>query len=163
MNVSQAGGLALLQAHAGRSGPVRRWAQRGFTLIEVMIVVAIVAILAAIALPSYDEYVKRGQIVAGITPLADMGAKMEQHFQDKRKYDGACTANSIAPVPAATPRFMYSCIPATSTFTVTATGRGSMNGFIFVLNEKGERTTTGAGSGWTRGTNCWSIRKDGSC
>lgn len=163
MKVSQAVRIPLTRVHTGCSGPVRRWMQRGFTLIEVMIVVAIVAILAAIALPSYDEYVKRGQIVAGITPLADMGAKMEQHFQDKRKYDGACAANSIAPVPAATPRFVYSCSPATSTFTVTATGRGSMDGFIFVLNEKGERTTAGAGSGWTEGTNCWSVRKDGSC
>lgn len=140
-----------------------RFGQRGFTLIEVMIVVAIVAILAAIALPSYSDYIKRGQIVEGITPLADMGAKMEQHFQDKRKYDGACEASSIAPAPAHTSRFEYRCSPGASTFTVTATGKGAMDGFIFELNEKGERTTTGAAPGWTAGSGCWSARKDGSC
>lgn len=142
---------------------VQLFRQRGFTLIEVMIVVAIVAILAAIALPSYSEYIKRGQIVEGITPLADMGAKMEQHFQDKRKYDGACEASSIAPAPADTSRFRYGCSPDATTFTVTATGRGAMDGFEFTLNEKGERTTTGAAAGWTKGTGCWSARKDGSC
>lgn len=155
MHISQAGRYS--GAHA------RRWVQRGFTLIEVMIVVAIVAILAAIALPSYSDYIKRGQIVEGLTPLADMGAKMEQHFQDKRKYDGACTADSIAPLPNATSRFEYACSPDATTFTVTATGRGAMGGFEFTLNEKGERATTGAAEGWTKGSGCWSTRKDGSC
>ena len=54
----------------------------GFTLIEVMIVVAIVAILAGIALPSYLDYVRRGQIQEGTTALADGRVKMEQFFQD---------------------------------------------------------------------------------
>lgn len=162
MNVSQAGGLALLQAHAGRSGPVRLWVQRGFTLIEVMIVVAIVAILAAIALPSYDEYVKRGQIVAGITPLADMGAKMEQFYQDNRTYIGACVSK-IAAKPADTARFAYACDERKSSYTVKATGQGAMNEFVFALTHEGNRFTSRTPSGWTAGTGCWSVRKDGGC
>ncbi|MEF9962869.1 MAG: type IV pilin protein [Comamonas sp.] len=154
MHISQAGRYS--RAHA------RLRVQRGFTLIEVMIVVAIVAILAAIALPSYSEYIKRGQIVEGITPLADMGAKMEQFYQDNRTYVGACDSR-IAAKPGDTARFGYGCSPGASTFTVTATGRGAMDGFIFELNEKGERTTTGAAPGWTAGSGCWSARKDGSC
>jgi type IV pilus assembly protein PilE len=137
--------------------------QRGFTLIEIMVVVGMVAILAAIALPNYSEYVKRGQIVDGLVPLADMGGKLEQYFQDNRKYQGACMAGTVAPLPPATTRFSYSCNLAPTTFTVTATGLGNMQGFIFTLDQNGTRQTTGTQTGWTAGNNCWSARKDGSC
>ncbi|MDR0259424.1 MAG: hypothetical protein LBI76_06420 [Comamonas sp.] len=106
---------------------------------------------------------KRGQIVDGLTPLADLGAKLEQHFQDKRKYDGACEAGSIAPKPATTARFRYDCDPAGTTFTISAVGLGSMSGFVFTLDEKGQRRTTDTPSGWTKGTDCWSTNKAGSC
>ena len=58
----------------------------GFTLIEVMITVAIVAILAAIAVPSYNEYVQRARITEATSALADMRNKMEQYFQDNRTW-----------------------------------------------------------------------------
>ncbi|HTS84956.1 MAG TPA: prepilin-type N-terminal cleavage/methylation domain-containing protein, partial [Usitatibacter sp.] len=57
---------------------------RGFTLIEVMIVVAIIAILAAIAVPSYQDYVTRGRIIEATGGLGDARNKMEQYFQDNR-------------------------------------------------------------------------------
>ena len=137
--------------------------QRGFTLIELMIVVAVIAILAAIAIPNYNDYVKRGQIVDGLVPLADMGGKLEQYFQDNRTYVGACATGTVAPMPVTTTRFTYSCNLAASTYTVTATGQGGMAGFVFTLNQNGARSTTGTAAGWTAGTNCWSARKDGSC
>lgn len=155
------------QAHGGRAGvvpaPGGAKRQRGFTLIELMIAVAVVAVLAAFALPSYQEYVKRGQIVDGIAPLADMGAKMEQYFQDKRKYTGACASGTVAPLPANTARFDYSCNAEDTLFTITATGKGPMAGFAFTLNQSGTRATTSVPSGWTAGTACWSVRKDGGC
>ena len=136
--------------------------QRGFTLIEVMIVVAIVAILASIAIPSYSEYIKRGQIVEGITPLADMGAKMEQFYQDNRTYEGACDSR-IAAKPAETARFAYECDEHKSRYTVKATGKGPMNGFAFVLTHEGARNTASTPAGWTKGSGCWSTRKSGAC
>ena len=52
-----------------------------------MITLAIVAILAAIAVPSYSEYVKRARITEAVAALADMHVKMERYFQDNRRYD----------------------------------------------------------------------------
>lgn len=136
----------------------------GFTLIEILIVIAMMAILMAIALPSYSDYLKRGRIVDGLVPLADMGAKLEQYFQDHRTYTGACSADSIAPLPAETSHFEYTCALTETPPKVTASGKGSMSGFVFTLDTQGVRKTAETPAGWTKPTaNCWSSRKDGSC
>ena len=59
-------------------------------MIEVMIVVAIVAILAAIALPNYADYVKRGKIIEATSALSDLRTRYEQFFLDNRTYVGGC-------------------------------------------------------------------------
>jgi len=59
---------------------------RGFTLLEVMITVAIVGILAAIALPSYADYVTRGRITEATTGLSNLRQLSEQYFLDNRSY-----------------------------------------------------------------------------
>ncbi len=60
--------------------------ERGFTLIEMMIVVAIIGILAAIAYPSYDEYVKRGNRTEGQALLSDASARQERYFGQNNAY-----------------------------------------------------------------------------
>ena len=59
---------------------------RGFTLIELMIVVAVVALLAAVAYPSYRDHVARGQRSQGQQLLADIAQRQEQYLLDRRQY-----------------------------------------------------------------------------
>jgi type IV pilus assembly protein PilE len=58
----------------------------GFTLIEVMVALAIVAILAAVAFPSYQSYVRRGIRAQGQVFLVDLAQRQEQFFLDQRRY-----------------------------------------------------------------------------
>lgn len=137
---------------------------RGFTLIEVMITIAIVAILASIALPAYTEYIRRARITEAVATLSDMRVKMEQYFQDNRTYVNACTANTVAPPPAATPNFTFACPTRTANaFTVTATGVGSMAGFGYSIDQTNARATTSLPAGWVMTSTCWVVKKDGSC
>ena len=142
---------------------------RGFTLIEVMIVVAIIAILASIAVPAYTEYGQRGRIVEAISPLGDMQVKLEQYFQDQRTYVGACAAGTLAPLPANTSNFDYTCaLLAANTYQVNATGKAAMNGFTFRLALAAgavTRSTVAVPAGWTLPAvnNCWVVKKDGTC
>jgi type IV pilus assembly protein PilE len=141
-------------------------ATAGFTLVEVMIVVAIVGILAAIALPNYTEYLIRGKLVEGQSQLAAHRVKMEQFFQDSRTYLNACDAGSIAVKPADTKNFTYACVSDATTYTVTATGLGSMAPFVFTVDQSNTRKTTGVDTakGWSvPASNCWVTKKGGQC
>ena len=145
----------------------------GFTLIEVMITVAIVAILATIAVPSYQDYVRRSQVAEATTALSDARVRMEQFFQDNRTYPTAC----VSAAPTATqlllptnPRFNFACPTLTATtFTVTATGSGGLtNGLTYTIDQLNARTTVigaGAPSGWIAATpnTCWATKKGGIC
>jgi type IV pilus assembly protein PilE len=95
-----------------------------------------------------------------------MRVKMEQYFLDHRRYDGACTAGTVAPLPTGR-YFAYTCDPAptANTYTVVATGIAAqgMGGFTYQINHLNERSSTITEPGWTASLTCWTLRKDGSC
>jgi len=66
--------------------------QQGFTLLELLVVLAIIGILSAIAIPAYRDYVIRGKIMEATSNLGDMRIKLEQFYQDNRTFVGACIA-----------------------------------------------------------------------
>ena len=143
---------------------------RGFTLIELMIAVAIVAVLAAIAMPSYSEYIRRSRITEAISALSGMRVKMEQFFQDNRTYVGACglPGTSVAPAPTSA-NFTYACVlnaGPPSTYTITATGNAgsAVEGFKYSLDDTNARTTVMTPpSTWGNNGCGWVLKKDGSC
>jgi type IV pilus assembly protein PilE len=142
----------------------------GFTLIEVMITVAIIAIIAAVALPNYIDYITRSRIVEAKTNLADMRTRLEQYFFDNRSYPTACIASASGPagagniyLPASAKFFDVTCVFPANTYTVTATGTGSMVGFVYTIDQANTRATTSTGSWGKTSTTCWVSRKNGDC
>ena len=130
---------------------------KGFTLIELMIVVAIIGILSMVAVPAYSNYVIRGKLVEGTSTLADSRIKLEQSFQDNRTY-----ANYVC--PTATKYFTYACNLGASTYTVTATGKAPLSDFIYTIDQDNNKRTTGLKSGWgTTPANCWITSAGGTC
>jgi prepilin-type N-terminal cleavage/methylation domain-containing protein len=143
---------------------------RGFTLIEVMITVAIVAILAMVAYPSYRDYIVRGQLVDATNGLATFRANMERHFQDNRTYQTVGTFTSPCLVPEAQRRvgnFVISCNPsppAANAYVLQAVGAGPVTGFTFTINHQDIRGTTAVPAGW--GAACasgWILRRGQPC
>jgi len=130
----------------------------GFTLIEMLITVAIVAILAKVAVPAYSDYIKRGKIPEATGGLAAKQAQMEQFFQDNLTYANAppCTSES-------TTNFTFSCsVAGTPTvYTLQAKGQGSMSGFTYTVDQAGTKKTTA--SPWGTSTTCWITGKGGTC
>lgn len=137
-----------------------------------MITVAIVAILASIALPSYRDYILRGQVVDATNGLAAMRADMERFFQDNRTYASVGTT-FITPCAAGTDAsrvvgsFQLSCdgTPTATAFSIQAVGSGATSGFTYKVNQGNQRSTTAVptGSNWSTSTTCWVMKKGQAC
>jgi len=101
---------------------------RGFSLIELMIVVAIIALLARIALPSYQEYVRRSARAEARAAIMNMAQLQERNFSDRGTY-ATVDSSSVAPWAATSyysgstygsRKYDITVAATTNTYTITA-------------------------------------------
>ena len=137
---------------------------RGFTLIEVMIAVAVVAILSMIAYPSYTDYLRRGQVQEAPRNLADFRTKMEQYYQDNRSYAAGAACGVPVPVAPGAKYFSYACAVASAgqAYIATATGvGGSVAGLAYTVDQLNNQGSTCNSCAWSFASpqTTWVLRK----
>lgn len=151
-----------------------RHLSNGFTLIELMVVIAIVGILSSIAYPAYQNYIRRAAVQEAFGALSDYRVKMEQYYQDYRNYGtlGAttCANGTGAPAwksfaPAGAKYFTFTCALGSATdnqsYTLTATGSGGVAiGNVFTLTSGNVKGTTRFKNQAVVGKACWLAKGD---
>lgn len=122
---------------------------KGFTLIELMIVVAVVAVLAAIAIPSYQEYIRRSQRAEARAEVLKAEGWLERFYTENNRYSSNAANNAnttfsgiFTSVPAGgSARYTIGLTVNATTYSITATPTGSMSG-----DACGTYTKTNAGA-----------------
>lgn len=141
----------------------------GFTLIEVLVVVTMLGILAAIAIPNYSAYIQRGHRSEAKGVLMQGAQWMERFRSENNRYDQRLNGVAVAlPVDlqrspsTGAQRYAIGLAVAQATYTLTATPMGAQAGDQcgnFTINQIGQRTVVIAGTTYNPGQqqfdNCW--------
>lgn len=138
---------------------------QGFSLIELMITIAIAAIIAAVAVPSYRDHMLRAHIPEATSTLSALAMRLEQHYQDNQAYGD--TKGCAITLPA-DEFFNFECSADNGgqSFLLKASGKsnGAMADFVFTLDQNGNAMTTQLPAAWgTAPFNCWISKRSSTC
>ena len=142
-------------------------ADAGFTLIELMIAVAIVGVIAGIAYPQYTEYVKRSRLAEATGVLTTTRVRLEQFYQDNRNYGSTAAACGVV-LPAAQ-FFSLSCdwgaggTSQSYLLTLTGLSTAGMSGYTFTVDHNNAQRTTAFPGSAGLPVNCWLRRMGDTC
>jgi type IV pilus assembly protein PilE len=136
---------------------MQTWTAResGFTLIEVMIVLAIVAILSAIGYPSYSQFIAKGNRADAKATLLEAAQYMERQYSAQSAYQNALPVRlTVSPSGSAAGqnRYTVTVTATTSAYTLTATPVGTDVCGALLLTNTGVKTRAGTG---LTDAGCW--------
>ena len=137
--------------------------QTGFSLVELMIALAIAAIIAAFAVPAYRDHTLRSYLPEMSSGLQLSALRLEQYYQDHRSYVNGAECGITLP---RSERFLFSCNASADgqSFVLAAAGRGAMAAFAYTIDQLGQTQTTSLPEGWgTAPRDCWVMKRGATC
>ena len=137
----------------------------GFTLIEILIAVAIISLIVSLGYPSYAYHVKRAKIAEATTSLSELHLRSAHQFQDGRTYikaDNSCIVNAPS-----NDYFSFHCTATDDTYTWTAkskadAGLGAQNDYAYSIDHNGNKRTQRF-SGTEVSKTCWILKQSTIC
>ena len=129
---------------------------RGFSLIELMITVVIIGVLAAVAYPSYQDYMRRGYRSAAQTFMMTIAQRQEQYLLTNRSYAATVAALNLTQPPETTGKYTFTVTATTAPlgYTIEATPQGNQAvvnkfGKLTLLND-GTKSSDASADEWKR-------------
>lgn len=137
--------------------------QAGFSLVELMVALAIAAVIAAFALPAYRNHALRSYLPEMSSSLQLSALRLEQYYQDHRSYLKGTDCGVTLP---SSEHFAYTCASPedSQSFLITATGLAAMAEFSYTINHQGQTRTVLLPERWGKTpSNCWVMKPGVVC